>query len=505
MRGGQILVLWFGALTLGASCGSSAWTEIVMPQDLSEASTQPQIASVRDLGGVDVSIDGVLHTDRPSDGIATIGEALWILGTNFGRQPTVQIGKRPAAVLSRTANEGILVRVPTGTPSGLQPLVVSNERGAAEKVITVRRYVVGLAPKPGTVAWGEVTADGPVALNFTDIFEARFLRLSADGRAAYVLGGPGAVLTIFELPAPTQPLMVGRQDLGAPLVLGLVAATTAHVLAVVRQDDVIVFDISSPLRPIRRPSRDLPPSLRKARPGRVEMSPDGALLAFTTAVRNEIFVVDVAQLGAAGDRAVLATLALEPDVRAAVLNDIAFSPDGRTLWVVSGDNAESRSIGPQPTRAYALRVNRDRAGLRLDLARTVTIDSAVAPVRVSTGRTMPLASGATIRLPPEKATVYITAGARQGDRTVVLSLGADEVAVEAVVSEGKNRTGGVDVSPDGRWLMAATVGGDGSFRVAAAPADGRPGTRRSISLKDAPQGGGGELPEGARGEIRVQP
>ena len=52
-----------------------------------------------------------------SDGSAVIGETLWIRGRQFGRQPTVTLGGKVAAVVSRTGDGGILVRVPVGTPA----------------------------------------------------------------------------------------------------------------------------------------------------------------------------------------------------------------------------------------------------------------------------------------------------------------------------------------------------------------------------------------------------
>ena len=44
------------------------------------------------------------------------------------------------------------------------------------------------------------------------------------------------------------------------------------------------------------------------------------------------------------------------------------------------------------------------------------------------------------------------------------------------------RFGQPDLSPDGRWLLTGLIADDGSVRLFAARADGRPGEPRSIPL-----------------------
>jgi hypothetical protein len=157
-------------------------------------------------------------------------------------------------------------------------------------------------------------------------------------------------------------------------------------------------------------------------------------------------------------------------------------------------------MGPQPTRVFALRLVRTGGGIKLDAARTVTLDAAADPARISTGRSLPLVSGAGIRLPPERATVFISAALKETDRSAVFALGAEDVATELLGVDGKPAVGGVDVSPEGRWLLGAVAGKDGGFRVHAAPADSRPGAPRSVLL--LPGAGSGPA---AAAEVRVQP
>src|SRR6185295_16712999 len=130
--------------------------------DIYESSSSPEVTEVADVGGGDVALSGNLAMQRP-DGVAVIGETLWIRGRAFGRQPAVLVGGRPATVLGRTRDGGIVVRVPAATPSGSQPVVVSNEIGRGERPISVRRYVAVLAPGAGQMAWAELGVDGPIA------------------------------------------------------------------------------------------------------------------------------------------------------------------------------------------------------------------------------------------------------------------------------------------------------------------------------------------------------
>src|SRR5262245_349580 len=96
---------WAALAAVVAGCATGSGGRIVEPRDLDEAGGPPRVSEVRDLGGIDIPIAGALRA-RPSDGVAVIGETLWIRGADFGRQPTVQIGGRAAQVLSRTEDGG---------------------------------------------------------------------------------------------------------------------------------------------------------------------------------------------------------------------------------------------------------------------------------------------------------------------------------------------------------------------------------------------------------------
>ena len=501
--------------------------------DISEARGTPDIVDVSDVGGGDVPLTGMLPM-QPSDGVAIIGETLWIRGKSFGRQPTVRVGGRPAIVLGRTREGGIAVRVPPSTPSGTVAVVVSNEFGKAERAISVKRYAAVLAPGSGQVGWAEVGGDGPTAAaGRIAIAGGRFLALSPDGRAAFVAQASRSQIDVIELPAQSGPKMVYKLDLGPAPVLALVAAARAPVLGVIRADDLVLIDATSPLHPARSAPRPLPKEVRQGRVVAADLSPDGKTLAIATEVGNKILLLD---LGARGRAALSATIPVLPEVRESTLVDVAFSPTGDTLWVLSGDTAKSRAIGPQPTELRAIRLGGEVAGTApVDFARVVRIQGAAEPARVGVGRSLPLASGGAIRLPPERATVFVAAmnrstpepaapvaaaaAAGAGDTptdaaalaepapvdpgAAVFRIGAEDIPTAVITSGG--RFGFPDLTTDGRWLLAPAAAPDGSVRILAAAVDGRPApVTKPIDVIAADAG---EIPPASRPApvLRVQP
>jgi hypothetical protein len=488
---------------LGACAG--AREQIVEDRfDISESSSTPVVTEIADLGGGDVPLQGRLRLEA-SDGIAVIGETLWIHGRAFGRQPSVTVGGRPAAVLARTRDNGILVRVPPLTPSGTQPVVVSNEVGRGEKPITVRRYAAVLGGDAGQLAWAEVGADGAASASVTPVPGRRLLAFSPDGRAAYVVSADRSNVGVVEIPANGSPKLVYELDLGHEPVVSVAAASRAWTLAIVRKGDVALLDISSPLRPARMEPRALPAEIKDARIVSTDLSPDGKLLAVATEEANRVVLMDIAGRGKA---TVAASLSPLPDVRESVISDVAFSPMGDTLWITTGDTPRSRAAGPQPTQVFAARVEGGAPGgppLSLRVARALTLPEATSPDRLSTGRTIPLASGSAIRLPPERATVFITGQGKASTESeapgAVFKVGAEDAATPMLVEHG--RFGQPDLSPDGRWLLVAQVGDDGAVRLYAVRADARPGVPKSIPMLGPtakPAGRDYQLPS-----VRVQP
>jgi hypothetical protein len=374
-----------------------------------------------------------------------------------------------------------------------------------------------LAPGSGEIGWAEVGADGPIAAGKTAAPGARWLALSSDGRAAYLGEASRSIVHVVEMPAPGGPKVVYRIDLGGGPIVALAAAGRAPTLAVVRENDVLLLDTSSPLRPARSTPRALPPEIARAHVVAADLSPDGKLLAVATADGNRVALLDLVPRGKAGLAGQLAVL---PDVRESVLVDVAFSPAGDTLWVLSGDTARSRASGPQPTELRALRLGASPESLtKLEIARAVTIGAGRDPARIAVGRAPPLVSGAAIRLPPERATVFFAAATKPPqaspdvaaatpaatipDEAAVFRVGVEDAASVAIATVG--RLGMPDLSFDGRWLLAPVLATDGQVRVLSAAVDGRPAP--SPAAVDVVRAGPGEAPPAARPipQLRIQP
>jgi hypothetical protein len=490
--------------SLAGACVGPSYTIVDDPFDIAETTSAPEISAIVDVGGGDVTLSGPLAMEA-SDGVAVIGETLWVRGSSFGKQPTVLVGGRPAAVLGRTREGGLVVRVPAGTPTGLQAVVVSNELGKSERPISVRRYAAVVAPGSGQIGWAVVGVDGPVSAGATPVPGARWLALSSDGRAGYVAEARGGTIDVIDLPAPGAPKVIYKLELGSAggPVLALAAAARAPVLAVVRANDVVLVDTSSPLHPARSAPRAFPLAVRDAKVAAADISPDGKLLAIATEAGNQVVMLD---LGPAGQAPIASSLTVAPEIRESILCDVAFAPAGDTLWVLSGDTPRSAVVGPEPTQLRAVRLASDSQTLvRMTAARLVEIGEAAAPGRVGVGRALPLASGAAIRLPPERNTVFFAAAAHAGGGTGIFRLDSEDAATVIVASPA--RVGRPDISPEGRWLLAPASSPDGAVRVLAVAIDGRPAPAGAARPVDAIAALPGEGPPAARPapELRIQP
>jgi hypothetical protein len=481
-------VKWL-ALVLAAGCAGRMGEIVTDPGDLSEASSAPQIQSVGELGGGDISLTSDLVT-QVGDGVATVGEGLWVRGSSFGRLPTVTVAGRPAAVLARTVDGGLVVRVPPTSPAGAQTLTVTNDRGHDDFQLAVRRLVAALPPQGGRLAIADLSPDGPHPSGDVPA-SGQLLRVGADGRAAYVLDPATAKLTVFELPAQRGPRAVFALDLqvkGKPdPVIAFSAPAHASALMILRARDLLLLDTTAALHPVRSQVRPLPPSIQKGGVAAAALSPDGRVAAIAVEEGNRVVLVDLRQPGIAS---LVGELSIAPEARVPVVADVAFAPDGRTLWVALGDTVKSRAVGPQPTEIVAIRIGPATAAggpPTMTVARRVRIDDAEAPVRLNTGRAIPLASGASIRLPPERATVYLTASGHAGAATI-FRLGPEDRATAFIEVMGS--AGAADLSPDGRWLLVPVLQSTGRLAIVAAPADDRPGERRTLDLGAAPFGPG---------------
>ena len=454
-----------------SGCAGPNGQIVVDPGDLSEASGAPRVDSISELGGSDVVLTADLPAPSAGDGTATVGEALWVHGSNFGRRPTVSVGGHPSVVLARTADGGLVTRVPPGVPVGRQSLAIATEGGTGELPITLRRLVATLAPGAGTLALLDLGAGGPRAAGSVAA-QGGLLQVGADGRAAYVLDAATARLTVSSCrhkPArgrrhrwtsranPRRRRTRGRR----PRWSSPRRRTRRRCWSCGTR--ITILDTSAALRPTRSRPRPLPAALVTAGVTGAAFAPDGRSVVVACA-DNRLALLDVSASGRADLRA---TVDVAPGARAPVIVDVAFAPDGRTVWLALGDTPRSQVAGAQPTEIVAVRIApAGTAAPLMSVARRVTIDEAARPVRVSAGRARPLQSGASIRLPPERATVFLTAFRKTGG-AAVFRLGAEDHAVLALEAPANVDLGRRRVEP-GRRVAAGsdrgrrrTGGGDG--------------------------------------------
>jgi hypothetical protein len=243
--------------------------------------------------------------------------------------------------------------------------------------------------------------------------------------------GDGDYLVAIDLCAPGGPRLAGDKKLSHHGAL-LSAAMDAPIAAVVGDGEITIVSTRDARMPALFEPMDLPMGAKA--PRAIELSPDGKLLALLVGDGNRLIALDVSSPPASP---VVTAVDLLPDQKLPLVRDLAFASDGETLWIVSGDNDKSLPA-LQPTRLTAVRIlpldkaaaeksaaaatamaataataepakpEAGKVGRILSVWRTQSVPGAAAPLRVAIARGQPLASGTTIRMPPEKAAVFVT-------------------------------------------------------------------------------------------------
>jgi hypothetical protein len=397
-------------------------------RDMPSAAWNPNISRVRDAGGARVPRHGGWTGE--SDEIAVPGEIVMLEGSDFGRLPTVTIGGRAATVIARTDGGGIVTRVPPGVPAGDIEVAISHPKGRGTGTLHVRRLAVAL--HEGRVHFLEVKRDGAKphgpALKVPGALRAR---LSSDGSAAYVLatGQTHDRLVAIDLAAAGQPRISAEVPLSHRATL-LASAESTPILVVAGEGRATYFITPHPRRPQPFDPVAMPKEMQSARA--IELSPDGKLLAGLIPDGNRLVALEVVTEPRPAMR-LLTQVDLLPGEKLPLVRDLAFASDGETLWVISGNN-ERTLPAVEPTRLTAVRLiagdpsepaaaatpaiggapvapaAAPASGARLvSVWRTQSVPGAAAPLRIAVARGQPLASGTTIRMPPDKAAVFATA------------------------------------------------------------------------------------------------
>ncbi len=501
------------ALLLLGLCGlwgcAPLFPDVLPPADIADLRDgKPSIRRVRDLGAVHIGRPGPLLGE--SDGVTHIGELLLIEGSGFGKQPTVGIAGRPAEVRWRTNGGGIVVQVPAGCAVGPQRLWVAAGGSRDEVPLSLHRLAVVLDPRPAAPTLHALRVGGSSAPSPAGPAVAVGLpgqpplamALSPDGAAAYVLLSPvtpkpdaPSSVQVVDLVAPGGPKLVETRKLRQRAHL-ITAAEQAGLLALVGDEEVTLWDVSEGRRPAGYLPAPLPASAQKA--WAATLHPRGELLALALADSNDVVLVDVTlRPDRTGTRPRdVATLNALPEVRQPLLHRLRFASDGETLWLSSGDNAQSLSSGHQPTRLSALLLSRGSASLSgvsgelgLSLLKTVELRTpggpAGAPVDLALARRAPIASGTTIRMPPDKAAVFVStlsgaqgpASSRQSPPTPrptddkirgALLRGDLNGQARPLSEDGEAEiVAGLDLSPGAELLVSARLSpSDGTLRLA---------------------------------------
>lgn len=513
---------WVAALAgLIAGC-SAGFPNVIEPSEIdSLRDGSPRLRRVRDLGAVHIGRAGALAAE--SDGSFVVGELVLIEGSGLGKQPTVGVGKRPLEVLWRTEGGGIIARLPPGVETGRGLLWVQNGAGRGELPVEISRLGLILDEKAERLHTVRLSrAGGGVDALPTQIATvaapirlpgARALALSSDGSAAYVLlgaVGAGQKLAIIDLVAPGGPKLADTRPLRHP-VHSLAASEREKVLALVGPEQVTLWDISEGRRPAAWPAAALPEEVRGAHTAALD--PGGQRLALGIAEGNQVVFVEVKP---SRDRVLvrpLGSLAALPGIRQPLLHLLRFASDGATLWVSAGDSARSRGEGHQPTRLLAIATELpDGAAAEGDrgyaVLKTVELRDAGAPVGLALSRTPPIASGTTIRTPPEKAELFLTTitpsaldgGDKAGGAESTLVRGDPQGVAEPLLRTG-DRLLGIDLTPAADVVLTARLGsGPDGLKVTAADPRKPGGESAGITI---PLGAGRSDADGSDGKVDV--
>jgi hypothetical protein len=218
----------------------------------------PAVERVVDLGGAAPPARGAF--DASSDGRASPGEWLAVLGRNLGPAQRVTIGGREAPLRGHLQN-GLLLRLPRDLAPGRQPVVVETPAGSARGRVGVTRQLVTAAPNGNGL---QLLAQGPEH----DLLDGPTQRFALEWGHRHALDPAGSTLYAIQLPAartdpdgttryPAQVLVVDLAATGGPTERGRfrvelsqppadLALLDARTLLVLAERELVCVDVSRP-------------------------------------------------------------------------------------------------------------------------------------------------------------------------------------------------------------------------------------------------------------------
>jgi len=482
------LGLW---LLTASGCASTSAQIVTDTRELSESSSAPSLDRIDDAGPGDVLLTSAF-APGPGDGVAAIGELLWLHGSRFGRRPTVLVAGQAVPVLARTDDQGVVVRVPPRVPAGRQEVVVANEHGEARRGLTLVRRGCVLLPAERQIACVDETEQGPLGpskvLPLTDV--AAFVA-SDDGRALYAIvtsGGGAGHLAVVALAAQGGPRVVGEVPLarkgstGGRWFAQVATSKGRATLFVAGADMISSFELASPLRPTPVGDVRWPRPLGRPEIRRAAISPDGRWFALADRDDSTVIFWEI------GDDKLResASVDLLPAFHANGVADLQFARDGQSLFVLTGETVDgARVANSERPRVFRLAPSANRGW---SVTQETHLPGIRWPSALRESRVRALESGASIRRPTAILPWYVAGQATDDDRrSRVLKVQGDVVRA---VGDVPGIVLGLADAPDARWLLAACAsgGGDkpaqvtGPVELRALVVDDRPGNAAPVSI-----------------------
>lgn len=373
------------------ACGGSRGRDIVTDRHVPSSSGAPSITRIVDLGDQSsVPASGPISVKR-SDGRFVVGELILIEGSDFGRLPTISIDGRPADSLARTRDGGIVLRVPTRVSAGSVRVTVSHPSGVAHHSITITRYAM-IASSNAThmLRVGKTAVEAEASIDTQGVVALCF---SQDGQAGYI--ATPKTVSVVSMAAADGPARLQTLDVGGA-IHSLACRPGLPMLVALTTDNVVLIDTR------------VPTAVTKAGEVRIEggitravLGPDGQHLALITSSGNELVVVDVSDVQSPS---VVTKLGLFPTETVPLLQDLAFSPSGNEIWVLSGNSKQSTAAGLRPTLLTTVK----RDGGKLTSDRSATIQLAQAPQFLAVSRRKTIMAAAAVRSTRQRAVMLVS-------------------------------------------------------------------------------------------------
>ncbi len=467
----HMIVTWIVSLALFSGCATSPTPAVINTRDVANAGGPPVVEKMVDLGTGPAVVElGEKVDTRGGQGRVVIGELLYILGDNFGKQPRISISGRGAKVLAHTEGGGVVVRVPWGIDHGKVEVEVVHHRGRGTTTLQVDR--LGAALGGGKLYPFRMLPSGKITgLKPIELPGARFLSVSHDGSAAYAVGGEGeGRLWVIDFTG-SSPKLVQERKLGKGTPLAVVGASQRPMGAVVTEETITLFSTENALNPTLYTPVTIPVPLQKKGVVAAGMGGQARTLGLLLADLNEVALINMTEPTKLSKHSLLKIL---PGEVLSLTTGLSFSADGGSAWVVSGDNARSVEGGLQPARLTMLQITASKdkeVPPTAKVHKTWQVGQEMAPMRVAVARGEPIPPGTSIRSEPSSSAVYV-------------AMAPSKVLSEASTDKGMLRRSSLGQEPldllEGKWLLTSQDVVGKTQRAVAAGCVGKAGKLKLV-------------------------